>query len=562
MASALPGKKIIAVLPAYHAVKTLTRTVEAIPKDWVDEIILVDDASSDNTAGLARSLGITTVIHQKNTGYGGNQKTCYQEAMSRGADIVIMVHPDFQYDPSFIPQLVSPIAAGEADACFGSRMIMKGDALRGGMPWWKFVANIGLTALENFILGLGLTEYHSGFRAYSREVLSILPLQKNADGFVFDSEIIVQLGIAGFSIKEIPITTRYFKEASMIGFWKSVRYGFSILLLMEHYLLHRKGFYTDPRFVISRHPCPVCAGKDTPLLYPRSTEFMGLAAYRITENTVGAHDNIFLCHACGSAFSRSGHKPLSLVDYYTSQPCDPAYLAEEKGRRKSFRRIIKRIETHITKGAILEVGSGPGFFLAEAKERGWKTSGIELSRQSADFARSRLGLDVKEGDASLLSTFPDNTLDAVAALDVVEHLAEPLVFLKEVRRVLKPGGLFVWTTPRFDSWLRRILGRRWYAILPSHLVYFSRKGIIIAARATGFTLKESRSFTRYFSPAYVIFRLKGYISGSNRSSKKSGPPLGARSDLETRREARPVGGLLIPLQLFDEFELYFEKPIK
>jgi len=225
------GKKVVIVLPAYNAARTLEKTVQAIPKDWSDLILLVDDASHDNTAAVARSLGLKTFVHDKNLGYGGNQKTCYREALKSGADIVVMLHPDFQYDPRFIPQMIQPIADGQCDAVFGSRMVIKKNALSGGMPYWKFIANIFLTQLENLVLGMALTEYHSGFRAYSRKVLE-LPLHLNSNDFVFDTEIIVQMKMAGMKIKEIPITTRYFPEASMIGLWRSIQYGCSILAIM------------------------------------------------------------------------------------------------------------------------------------------------------------------------------------------------------------------------------------------------------------------------------------------------------------------------------------------
>ncbi len=232
------NKKIIAVLPAYNAAKTVKITVDAIPKDYVDEIILVDDASRDDTVEVAKGLGLKVFVHAKNLGYGGNQKTCYAEALRLGADIAVMVHPDFQYDPVFIPEMVGPLVRGECDAVFGSRMKVRQNALKGGMPYWKFVSNIFLTKLENLILGNDLTEYHSGFRAYNKKVME-LPLKFNSNNFVFDTEIIVQMKVAGLSIQEIPISTKYFPEASQISFKKSVEYGLSILNVMRKYLFFK-----------------------------------------------------------------------------------------------------------------------------------------------------------------------------------------------------------------------------------------------------------------------------------------------------------------------------------
>jgi glycosyltransferase involved in cell wall biosynthesis len=247
MSIRIPGQKIVVVLPAYNAAKTLKKTLDAIPKEWVDEIILVDDCSKDDTVAVAQGLGLKTFVHAKNTGYGGNQKTCYKEALALGADIAVMVHPDFQYDPSFIPEMLRPIAEGACDAVFGSRMLVPAHALEGGMPYWKFIANIFLTKLENLILGMQLSEYHSGFRAYNKKVMQ-LPLELNSDDFVFDTEIIVQMKIAGLTIQEIPISTRYFPEASMISFKRSVEYGIAILGVLRRYVLFKMNLASYEQF--------------------------------------------------------------------------------------------------------------------------------------------------------------------------------------------------------------------------------------------------------------------------------------------------------------------------
>ncbi len=239
--------KVVAVLPAYNAERTLARTVADIPRDIVDEIILVDDASKDGTVALARKLGLTVYTHEKNRGYGANQKTCYIKALELGADVVVMCHPDYQYDPRIIPQLVEPILRGEADAVFGSRM-MKGGALEGGMPLWKHNANILLTALENVVLGTYLTEFHSGFRAYSAKALKSIRFEQNSDGFIFDTEIIVQILIQHFKITEVPIRTRYFEEASSIRLWPSILYGFGILRTMGDYMAFSKGWKRPEKF--------------------------------------------------------------------------------------------------------------------------------------------------------------------------------------------------------------------------------------------------------------------------------------------------------------------------
>jgi glycosyltransferase involved in cell wall biosynthesis len=244
----MPGSpRVIAVLPAYNAARTLRRTVADIPRSSVDQIILVDDVSRDDTVRIARELGLTVVCHEQNRGYGGNQKTCYRTALEQGADIAVMVHPDYQYDPRIIPQLIEPILSGRADAVFGSRM-MKGGALEGGMPLWKHNANILLTAFENVMLGTYLTEYHSGFRAYSSRLLRTVRFEENSDNFIFDTEIIVQALIRGFRIEEVPIQTRYFDEASSIRLWPSIRYGLGILKAMTRHFLHVRGIWRSRQF--------------------------------------------------------------------------------------------------------------------------------------------------------------------------------------------------------------------------------------------------------------------------------------------------------------------------
>jgi glycosyltransferase involved in cell wall biosynthesis len=241
-------EKVVVVMPAYNAAKTLEKTLNDIPRDRIDGIILTDDASQDNTVGIAKRLGLKVFVHEVNKGYGANQKTCYKEALRLGADIIIMIHPDHQYDPTVIPQLIEPLLNGECDAVFGSRML-GGRPLEGGMPKWKYLANIFLTAVENATFYMYLTEYHSGLRAYSRKYLETVKFEANSDDFVFDSEIIAQGVIYNMRIREIPIQTRYFPEASKIGLWRSVVYGLSILKTLIKFKLHKKGIKRFKMFV-------------------------------------------------------------------------------------------------------------------------------------------------------------------------------------------------------------------------------------------------------------------------------------------------------------------------
>jgi glycosyltransferase involved in cell wall biosynthesis len=228
---------IFIVLPAYNAARTLMRTLDEIPMEFRKNIILVDDASSDNTADLARRAGLTVIVHPMNRGYGGNQKTCYTASLASGADLVIMLHPDHQYDAKVIPDMVQPILNGEADAVFGSRML-GGRPLEGGMPWWKFNANVLLTAAANIVFRRYLTEIHSGFRAYSRKYLETVRFMENSDDFIFDTEIIAQGMMNKLTFQEVPIVTRYFPEASSISLRRSIIYGFGILAVLFKYWLH------------------------------------------------------------------------------------------------------------------------------------------------------------------------------------------------------------------------------------------------------------------------------------------------------------------------------------
>ncbi|MHB0924327.1 MAG: glycosyltransferase family 2 protein [Bellilinea sp.] len=242
--------EVFIVLPAYNAEKTLLRTLAEIPAVYRKNIILVDDHSSDRTVELALQSGMTVFQHATNKGYGANQKTCYTQALAMGADIVVMVHPDHQYDASVISDMVKPIRDGRVDAVFGSRML-GGKSIEGGMPWWKFDANILLTALANLVFRRYLTEIHSGFRAYSREYLETVQFNNNSDDFIFDTQIIAQGMACDLFFEEIPITTRYFPEASSINFFKSVKYGFGILWTLFRYFLHKVKIWKNPNFMKS-----------------------------------------------------------------------------------------------------------------------------------------------------------------------------------------------------------------------------------------------------------------------------------------------------------------------
>jgi len=243
----LKKPKVVVVMPAYNAAKTLHMTYADLPREMVDLVILVDDGSSDETAKIARELGLELFVHDRNYGYGANQKTCYREALRAGADIIVMVHPDYQYDPTLLPEIIKPIEDGVANVVLGSRL-MGAHPMKQGMPWWKYISNRFLTMAENVVFGLKLSEYHTGYRAFDREALESVNLAMNSDKFIFDQEIMAQLVNIKMRITEVPVPTRYFKQASSASFIQSSIYGVSILWLLARYLLHRSGIIRQRRF--------------------------------------------------------------------------------------------------------------------------------------------------------------------------------------------------------------------------------------------------------------------------------------------------------------------------
>ena len=257
--------KVVVVMPAYNAARTLHMTYTELPHDVVDLVILVDDGSSDETLQIARELGLELFVHDRNYGYGANQKTCYREALKAGADIVVMVHPDYQYDPTLLPQIIEPIQQGAADVVLGSRLL-GGNVMKQGMPWWKYISNRFLTGLENRVFGLKLSEYHTGYRAYRREALEGVNIDMDSDNFIFDQEIMAQFVALNLRIAEVPVPTRYFPQASSASFLQSSRYGLSILALLFRYALHKRGVWRQRQFEsLSRRYSGMTKGEDQPV---------------------------------------------------------------------------------------------------------------------------------------------------------------------------------------------------------------------------------------------------------------------------------------------------------
>ncbi|MGQ0552366.1 MAG: glycosyltransferase family 2 protein [Planctomycetota bacterium] len=242
-------ERVLVVMPAYNAEATVERTFRDIPPGLAAEVLLVDDCSRDRTVEIARGLGITTLRHERNTGYGGNQKTCYREALARGADAVVMLHPDYQYDARMLGAMITILRLGTCDIVMGSRIRTRREALDSGMPPWKYVANRGLTFIENLVLGQNVGDFHTGLRAYTREVLETIPFAQNSDDFVFDTQFLVQAVHFGFKIGDVPVPCRYFREASSINFRRSVRYGFGTLGALAKFQMQRVGLARYREFV-------------------------------------------------------------------------------------------------------------------------------------------------------------------------------------------------------------------------------------------------------------------------------------------------------------------------
>jgi len=255
-------KKVICAMPAYNAERTLEKTYRSIPAGCVDEFVLTDDGSHDNTVEIAERLGITVIQHDANRGYGANQKTCYDAALERGADLIIMIHPDYQYDGRVTPYVVGLLATGTCDVILGSRIRTRQEALQGGMPVYKYVSNRALTIFENMALGQNLGDFHSGYRAYVREVLETVNYHANSDDFVFDSEFLAQVVYHGFRIGDIPIPTRYFDAASSINFRRSMKYGLQTMGVMMKYHLHRAGVWRYPLFQEATRGHPLQRNRD------------------------------------------------------------------------------------------------------------------------------------------------------------------------------------------------------------------------------------------------------------------------------------------------------------
>jgi 2-polyprenyl-3-methyl-5-hydroxy-6-metoxy-1,4-benzoquinol methylase len=533
-----PLPRVVITMPAYQAERTLERTVLAIPAGVADELILVDDASRDGTADLARRLGLQVHVHTTNRGYGGNQKSCYSLALASEADIVVLLHPDYQYEPKAVPLLIAPILAGEADMTFGSRFAGMGDPLGGGMPGYRYLGNRITTAAQNLMLGTRFTDMHSGMRAYTRSCLESLPFLRYSEGFSFDAELLVDAVTSGRRVVEVPIPTRYTEESSSISIARSLAYVWRGITYAARQaaVRGRRGNRYLPRWrrggagrrqgplVVAR--CVACGEERMHLRYPSTTSGeVPLEEFRCTTSALGVHDDILECPGCGLLSSRPTLAPDEIVARY-EKVVDEEYLAEEEERRELFAWVSGRIGSYYVPGRrLLEIGANMGLFLAVAGEAGWEASGIEPSSWAVQQGRDRFGVDLRQGSVETLDEDP-GSVDVLVMLDVLEHLADPAAALRRLRAPLAHQGLLALATVNVEGLHGRLRGGDWPWFIRSHLHYFRPATLTRMLADAGFEVVEWGAVPRSFHVSYLLHRAAGIVPGSGiaRAAVRLGDP--------------------------------------
>lgn len=520
----MPGShRIVVTLPAYHAESTLERTVADLPAGLADELILVDDASADNTAELARSLGISVYVHPQNLGYGGNQKTCYSKALESGADIVVLLHPDYQYDPKAVPLLIAPILAGEADMTFGSRFAGLGDPRGGGMPGYRYWGNRFTTTVENLALGTHFSEMHSGLRAYTRRCLLSLPFLEYSNDFFFDAQFLVDAVISGRRVVEVPIPTRYTKESSSISILRSLKYVWQSMAYAwsRSRRWGRRG-RRSPQTIVRREPlsvpgrtsprttatCALCGSDRMKLKYPANAQGEALPdEFACTSDALALHDDIVTCSICGMVSSVPPEDGAAIVGNY-EQMTDDLYLSEQQARIELFDWVLDRMDGFWVPGrTMLEVGSNVGLFLKVAGDRGWKASGIEPSLWAVETGRQRFGVDLRQGTLEDLD--PAGSSDAIVMLDVLEHLYDPLNDLRILRSLLDDDGLLTLSTINVEGFHGRMRKGDWPWFIRPHLHYFSPRTLAWMLNEAGLEMVGWTNVPRLFHLSYVAERAAG-----------------------------------------------------
>jgi 2-polyprenyl-3-methyl-5-hydroxy-6-metoxy-1,4-benzoquinol methylase len=512
-----PGQnlKVFVTMPAYNAENTVERTLNDLHPSLRENVILVDDASPDDTVASAHRLGIEVVRHDANRGYGGNQKTCYTTALNSGADIVVMLHPDYQYDPRAVPLLVAPLLSGDADMTFGSRFAGVSDPRGGGMPLYRYIGNRVTTVLQNMLLGTRFTEMHSGMRAYTADFLRAIPFMGFRDGFEFDSEMMVAAITHGHRVVEVPIPTRYTLESSSIAVGSSIRY-----------VTHAVGVAARARFArggrrrrrasapakpvpadneLTEKVCVLCGSREWHLRYPRTASGpVDVSEFACTTSAVSIHDDIVDCVRCGLRASVPTIADDEIIQNY-KDVVDEEYLSEEAARRETFGWILDRMASYAVGGnELLEFGSNVGLFLSVAKGRDWEATGIEPSRWAVDVGRDRFGVNLEQGIVEDYRA--DGTADAVVMLDVLEHVTDPMAVLHRIEKLVGPNGMLVLTTVDTRSLHSRLRRGGWPWYIRSHLHYFTHGTLTQMLRRAGFEMAEWSNVPRDFKASYIIHK--------------------------------------------------------
>jgi 2-polyprenyl-3-methyl-5-hydroxy-6-metoxy-1,4-benzoquinol methylase len=524
---------VVITMPAYRAAEAVAKTVGDIPAGIADAIILVDDASPDDTVGRARELGITVYVHPENRGYGGNQKTCYTRALEEGADVIVLLHPDYQYDPKTVPLLVAPILAGYADMTFGSRFAGLGDPRGGGMPLYRFLGNRVTTTLENLMLGSRFTDMHSGLRAYTRDCLLSLPFLRYTDDFSFDSQLLVDAVTSRQRVVEVPIPTRYAEESSSISVRRSLRYvGHTLAYCARQsaargrrgrrsplaHADHREAPKASGPAVVQR--CVGCCADELVLLYPASASGDAPPAdYSCTSGALSQHDDILECPRCGMVSSRPTLAGEEILRLY-ADVVDEAYLSEEEGRRELFDWVLGVMGGYPVRGdRLLEVGSNVGLFLDRARGAGWHARGIEPSKWAVETGRKRFGVELVQKPLEQLED-PPGSADAIVLLDVLEHFLDPLEALRLLRPLLDDEGLLTLSTVNLDGLHARLRGETWPWFIRPHLHYFTPSTLDALLSKAGFRMVEWSVVPRSFHLSYVANRMRSSLGPIGQASAR------------------------------------------
>lgn len=550
--------KVIITLPAYRAEGTLEKTIADIPAGVADELILVDDASTDQTARLARDLGLHVVVHPENRGYGGNQKTCYTEALRHGADIVVLLHPDYQYDPKAVPLLLAPILAGDADMTFGSRFAGLGDPVGGGMPMYRYLGNRITTTLENLMLGARFTDMHSGLRAYTRQCLLNIPFLRYSDDFSFDGQFLVDAVTSGQRVVEVPIPTRYTKESSSISVVRSLKYIASSLAYCAKRTSERgrRGKRSPVSSPLRSQPlisgtrvierqCVLCGARAQRVIYPSNADGpVPVDEFRCTTEATGLHDDIIQCERCGLLSSVPVLSPQAIIEKY-KEVIDEEYLFEEESRRELFEWLTTRTGGYALRGRrLLEIGSNVGMFLDVASKKGWEARGVEPSKWAVEYGQERYGVNLRRGTVEELDE-PDRSADAIVMMDVLEHLSDPVAALAGIRPILDEG-ILVLSTVNVSSIHSKVRQDKWPWFIRSHLYYFGPETLTAVLDRAGYRLIEWTRVPRSFHVSYVAQR-----------SGASHPSLARAAKLVTR-----VADPKIPVGLLGDIAMVVARPKK